>query len=222
MSHGVQARRMSGAQEVVGSGYNPVAEEYARRLADELNDKPLDRALLAVFAEGVRGKGRVLDIGCGPGHVASYLRRVHGIPADGLDLSPAMIAVARRREPDALFTVGDLRNLQDRGLAGIIAFYAICNIPPDDLLRAADSLAIAIGHGGLLLVAFHYNDSGPKFEHVDDLWGINVSLDFWFHTPERVAEALTKAGLEVEATLKRRPYATEYASQRAYLLARRP
>jgi hypothetical protein len=58
--------------------------------------------------------------------------------------------------------------------------------------------------------------------HVDDLWSTPVSLDFWFHPAERVAAALTAAGLALDATLVRAPYPEEYASQRAYLLAHRP
>lgn len=202
--------------------WDPVADEYVRRFADELDHKPLDRALLAVFAGHVRDRGRVLDVGCGPGHIAAHLRRVHTIPADGLDLSPEMVACAGRLTPDASFTVGDLCDLHDRDLAGIVGFYALCNLPPDALPRAAASLAAALAPGGHLLVSFHCAHAGPAFVHVDDMWGTPVSLDFWFHPVDVVAAALTAADLILDATLVRRPYPEEYASQRAYLLAHKP
>jgi SAM-dependent methyltransferase len=202
--------------------WDPVADEYVRRFADELERKPLDRALLAAFAELVRHRGRVLDVGCGPGHVAAHLRRVHTIPADGLDLSPAMISAASRHHPDATFTVGDLLAIPDRDLAGITAFYSVCNIAPDDLPRAAASFAAALAPGGHLLAGFHCAHAGPDFMHIDDMWSTPVSLDFWFHPQDRVAAALTSAGLVLDATLVRAPYPEEYASQRAYLLAHRP
>jgi hypothetical protein len=50
--------------------YDAVAASYAEALSDELSRKPLDRALLAAFAEQVRevgrGEARVWDVGCGP------------------------------------------------------------------------------------------------------------------------------------------------------------
>ena len=39
--------------------------------------------------------GRVLDVGCGPGHLANRLARDHAFDVTGLDLDPAMIARAR-------------------------------------------------------------------------------------------------------------------------------
>jgi ubiquinone/menaquinone biosynthesis C-methylase UbiE len=39
--------------------------------------------------------GRVLDVGCGPGHLANRLARDHGLEVTGLDLDPAMIERAR-------------------------------------------------------------------------------------------------------------------------------
>ncbi len=53
--------------------YDAVAGDYAEHLSGELAAKPLDRALLAAFAELVRtaGIGPVADLGCGPGHVTA-------------------------------------------------------------------------------------------------------------------------------------------------------
>ena len=202
--------------------WDPLADEYVVRFAHELDHKPLDRALLAAFAEHVRGRGRVLDIGCGPGHVAGHLRRAHAIPADGLDLSPQMVAQATKLFPDATFTVGDILDLHARDLAGITAFYALCNLAPDTLPRAAASIIAALAPGGRLLVSFHCAHAGPDHMHVDTMWDKPVSLDFWFHSTAHVSAALTSAGLILDATLVRQPYPEEYASQRAYLLAHRP
>ena len=41
----------------------------------------------------------MIEVGCGPGHVTAYLAEA-GADATGLDLSPGMVAEARRRFPD--------------------------------------------------------------------------------------------------------------------------
>src|SRR5262245_8181879 len=79
----------------VQTSYDRVAAPYAARFSYELAQKPLDRALLDYFAEQVRGRGPVVDVGCGPGQVAHYLH-TRGVPVSGLDLSPEMVAHARR------------------------------------------------------------------------------------------------------------------------------
>ena len=61
------------SSDQVRAAYDEVASEYANRISDELAGKPLDRALLDVFAQHVGPGPRVCDAGCGPGHVARYL-----------------------------------------------------------------------------------------------------------------------------------------------------
>ena len=53
------------------------------------------------------GKGHVVELGCGPAHVAAYLasaRRRHR----GLDLSPQMVEQAHRLFPSVKVVVGDM------------------------------------------------------------------------------------------------------------------
>jgi SAM-dependent methyltransferase len=47
-----------------------------------------------------------LDVACGTGYFLEHGRGRSNIPCAGLDLSPAMLAVARRRNPDALLVQG--------------------------------------------------------------------------------------------------------------------
>ena len=46
----------------IRESYDRLAEEYARRLFDELQHKPLDRQLLDRFASQTSGRGEVCDI----------------------------------------------------------------------------------------------------------------------------------------------------------------
>src|SRR5262245_66538066 len=79
--------------------YDRIAEEYARRIYGELDHKPFDREMLQDFAERVRASGLVCDLGCGPGHVARYLRDLE-INVFGIDLSEGMIESVGRVNTD--------------------------------------------------------------------------------------------------------------------------
>ncbi|MDP4512030.1 hypothetical protein [Nonomuraea turcica] len=56
--------------------YDTVAADYAELLRDELVSKPLDRAMLAAFAEVVQASGakEVAYLGCGPGRITAHLQ----------------------------------------------------------------------------------------------------------------------------------------------------
>src|SRR5262245_37027789 len=103
--------------------YDRLAGEYAKRIAGELQHTPLDRQLLNRFATEMRTGGEVCDLGCGPGHVARYLRDA-GVNVFGIDLSPGMVKQARQLNPGIVFREGNMLalDLPDEQLAGITAF----------------------------------------------------------------------------------------------------
>jgi SAM-dependent methyltransferase len=80
---------------------SPFADD--RELADRLFR--LGSELLDGFADRWRGAGLVLDVGCGPGHIARYLHE-RGVEIAGVDLSPRTVEVARKRTADLPFEVG--------------------------------------------------------------------------------------------------------------------
>ena len=56
---------------------------------------PFVRRVAADVADATPDGARVLEVGCGPGHLSVRLARRHGLEVTGLDLDPAMIARAR-------------------------------------------------------------------------------------------------------------------------------
>jgi SAM-dependent methyltransferase len=204
----------------VRRSYDTLASEYARRIADELRHKPLDRELLDRFAGHTAGRGPVCDLGCGPGHVARYLRD-RNVEVFGLDLSPAMLEQARRLNPDIAFHQGNMLDLRpwSGALAGIAAFYAIVNLPRQSLPVVFREIAAALQPGGLLLMAFHI---GREVLIVDELWEKRVELEFMFFDPSELRVELEAANLSIEELIERDPYPdVEYQSRRAYILARK-
>ena len=196
--------------------YDTVAATYAARFGAELDGKPLDRALLAAFAETVSGP--VADLGCGPGHVTAHLHGL-GLAAVGVDLSREMVATARRSFPDLSFAVGDMTRpgLRERSLGGMVAFYSIIHLPDEALPVAFAEFARVLAPGGQVLLAFQ---TGPDERlHQTDWHGHEVDLDHYRRRPDPVADLLTAAGLDVRARLVREPEPAE-AAPRCYLLAR--
>jgi SAM-dependent methyltransferase len=205
----------------IRESYDRLAEEYARRIFDELQHKPLDRELLDRFANETKGRGEVCDMGCGPGQVARYLRHA-GVSVFGLDLSPGMVEQARKLNPDIPFREGNMMSLDiaDGTLAGVAAFYAIVNIPRQSLPVVFQEIQRVLRPGGVLLLAFH---TGNEVLHEEELWGQKIAMDFLLLPPSEIKRDLEAAGFTIEEVVERGPYPeVEYPSQRAYIFARKP
>jgi len=200
--------------------YDAVAADYAELLRDELERKPFDRATLGAFVALVRedGGGDVADLGCGPGRVTAHVHAL-GVAAFGIDLSPAMVAVARASYPGLRFDVGSMAalDLVDDSVAGVLAWYSIIHTPPAELPQLFTEMHRVLRPGGHLLVAFQVGDGCV---HLEQAYGHELSLDAHRLPPDLVAEHLTGAGLSVTARLLREPTGREKTPQ-AYLFAQK-
>ncbi|GAB3120651.1 class I SAM-dependent methyltransferase [Streptomyces calidiresistens] len=208
--------------------YDTVAEEYDALLADQLAGQPLDRAVLAAFSDLVREAeaGPVADLGCGTGRVTAHLRDL-GVEVFGVDLSPGMVGVARRRYPDLRFEVGSMADtgLPDASLGGILAWYATVHTPPADLPAVFAEFRRLLAPGGRVLLGFKVSgEPGGEVRRLERAHGHAVRLDVRWTHPDRMAALVARAGLPEEARWIREPDATDgpRAGRQGFLLARRP
>ncbi|WP_435693947.1 class I SAM-dependent methyltransferase [Streptosporangium nondiastaticum] len=163
--------------------------DFARNALDPL---PLDRAVIAAFAEFARaaGAGPVAELGCGPGQVTAHLRDL-GLDVFGVDLSPAMIDIAREAYPDLRFEVGsmDALDIADGKLGGILSWYSVIHTPPQDLPPYFAEFGRVLAPGGYLLLAFFESEGEPvtAFDHkvttayrwpINDLAGLAEEAGF--------------------------------------------
>jgi uncharacterized protein YceH (UPF0502 family) len=217
LSGGADAR-----DERVRSSYDSVATVYADRITEELAELPFERWLLdrvAVHADG----GSVVEVGTGPGHVTAYLAEA-GADAVGIDLSPEMVAEARRRFPDGDYQVGDLRRLMRpvsaTGWSAVLAWYSLVHLAASELPEAIGSLTRPLLPGGWLVIALH---TGTEVLHADDWFDAPVDLDFVLHDPAEVVAQVRAAGLtDLEWYHRGAIAAREETTERLYVVGRKP
>jgi SAM-dependent methyltransferase len=202
-----------------------MAEQYAELFRTALDDAPLDRALLSAFAEMVRRDHldpQLLEVGSGPGTITGYLHQL-GMAVRGIDLSPAMVALARREHPEVSFDVGEMSALDvaAASVAGVVAWYSVIHVPAPQRPGVIGELHRVLRPGGYALLAFQIGDDTL---HLDEAFGHEVSLDFHRLQPDVVVALLDDAGFDLVARLVRAPEPTSAAAQipQGFLIARKP
>lgn len=205
--------------EDVRSSYDRVADSYVAMGVGDLGSTPWLRAALAAFAEDVIALGPVLDVGCGPGTVTAHLAG-RGVGVSGVDLSPRMVAHARRLHPDLGFSKAsatDLR-LADASLGGILGWWSLFNLPRDVLPGVLASFGRALVPGGQVLLGTHVGDGEVK--RTEAYGGVPVTWTTYLWQPEQLATLLAAAGLEPVAEM--RLPADRSGRAQVVLSARRP
>lgn len=208
----------------VRAAYDTIAADYAQHFRD-VSGQPSTRAMLSAFAETVlaTGCGKVVDIGCGPGRITAFLDSL-GLTVSGVDLSPAMVELARDEFPNLRFDVGSMTalHLPDAAVAGIVAWYSIIHVPQERLPAVFAEFRRVLAPGGHLLLAFQ---SGDESLHLTEPFGHAVTLEFRRLSPDSIIALLHEAGFIVTARLIRELNEAERARgiqpvPQAHLMAR--
>lgn len=214
--------RSTDEQRATRAAYDAVAADYARLLPDLTAETPLDRAVLAAFAEMVdrSGDDLVADVGCGTGRLAAHLSR-SSLRILGLDPSPGMVATARSAYPDLEFSVADARALPVRSgsLAGVLAWYSLIHLPTDELPEVFAEFARVLRPGAPVLVAFQSGEAERVVRPTS--YGRPVALTYVRHRAEVVAAALDASGFALHATVRREQMVVFETTPQTCLLAHR-
>jgi SAM-dependent methyltransferase len=217
-----------------GPSYDRIAPRYRERFARELEDKPFDRQFLDTFASLQGSTGWLLDLGSGPGQIGAYLA-AQGARVICVDVSQAMLREAAVVVPHAGRAQADMRALPfaESSIDGIVAFYSLIHIPPDELAGTLGELGRVLPSGGHLALTTHatlppdrgtvMSDGTHPSLHVEDMLATPVDLDFYFYSVEQLAPSLEGAGFELLECAERDPYDPDVETQttRAYVLARK-
>ena len=173
---------------LVRDGYDRCAQRYA----DSRLEKPPPE--LALLTEKLPPGAAVLDIGCGCGlPVCRELARHAGVT--GIDISPAMIALARRNVPAGTFACGDIMNAEfpDSSFDAVTAFYSVFHLPKQEHEELFRRIRRWLKPGGYLMTTLSRRDEDPYTE--DDFLGVTM---FWsnFGLP-RYREMLIGLGFSI-------------------------
>lgn len=199
--------------------YRKTARKYAEKFSDELSLKHFDRTYLKAFADRNKSKGKILDIGCGTGHISKFLYDCGCSHVTGIDLSPGMIEVARNFYPDLSFETGDMLSLpyQDQSIHGAIAMYSIIHFDYEDIEKAFKEISRILLPTSDFLLSFHI---GETILHRDEFLNEEVNIDFHLLNVEKIGAILTSSGFQMIDIVERYAYPEiEYQSKRAYMLA---
>ena len=143
------------------------------------------------------GKGAtVLDLGCGSG-VQSKILADLGCEVCGLDLSPGMVAQAKKRVPNAEFVVGDMTkmNFIDGTFSGVYARASFLHIPKKIIPKVLKSVHKILKNDGILYLAVKEGEGEKKI--TDRRHGQKVTRFFSFFKEDELVKFLGKAGFEI-------------------------
>ncbi|SDS11788.1 class I SAM-dependent methyltransferase [Actinoplanes derwentensis] len=188
---------MDAGTEELRDAHDTLAEWYAANMPGKLEDMPVERAMLDLFAEMTAAVGtEVADVGCGTGRLLPYLAG-RGLSPRGVDLSPRMIEVARRDNPGYDYQVADLRELpfEDMSLAGVVCWFSLIYLAPDARVRAFTELARVVRPGGCLVTAFKHGTGNLHRNAPGSLVSeFGVDFDRYWLSAREMADLFTAAG----------------------------
>jgi ubiquinone/menaquinone biosynthesis C-methylase UbiE len=144
--------------------------EYVRGARDRFgsNEATASNSNADAAAEPEPGGALVAELGCGPGYVTAHLANL-GLEAFGVDLSPAMIDLARKAYPELRFELGsmDALDIADGSLRGVVSWYSIIHAPPQDVPAYIAEFSRVLAPGGHLLLGFFESAGDPvtQFDH---------------------------------------------------------
>lgn len=182
--------------------YNLTAKEYDAQTADFWQRVP--QTILSQFVQSV-GKGKILDIGSGPGRDGLLLKQ-QGLDVVCLDASQAMVDLCRQK---GLQTVlADFTNipLPDESFDGAWAYTSLLHVPKSEASRAFQEIRRILKPGGILGLGLIEGQE----ERYRESAGPNKPRWFSFYNKSEIEGLLSSYGFKVSYFEQVRPSSKTY------------
>lgn len=190
----------------VRDAYDTVAEDYATHIPDTRVEAPLDLAMVDAFIAAVGGEdgATVLDAGCGAGRMSRYVAD-RGVAVQGIDLSPGMVAMARRDQPDLTFSVASLFAIPfpRRCFTGVLLWYSTIHTPLSEQSGIYTEVARVLRPGGYVVVGLQSGEGTEDVAPAYRKFGHTIELHRHLATPDQVARLMEGVGLVEVSRLTR-------------------
>lgn len=166
--------------------YDQQAEEYAQMTDTHNSDDPRLRDLIDACPQ----RGRVLDLGCGPGASAAALAKA-GMQVDATDASQEMVQMASQHPGVTAWqaTFDELDAIAPDTYDGIWANFSLLHAPRSDMPRHLAALRKALKPGGVFFIGLKLG-TGEKRDKIGRL--------YTYYTQDELDTLLTDAGFTVQ------------------------
>lgn len=144
-----------------------------------------------------KNKPKVLEIGCGPGNISKFiLSQIPNAEIDGIDVSPAMITLAKKNNPKGDFYVMDARSIQiiSKQFHGIASGFCIPYLSKSDVKKLIIDCRVLLKSGGILYFSFVDNEYGKSGFQTGPT---GLRTYFYYHESEWLLSSLENAGFEL-------------------------
>jgi SAM-dependent methyltransferase len=182
---------MSDPKRIVREGYDTIGDAY--RPATDEPDASTRAWFLGETLARIPASADVLELGCGPGWDAIAL--ADGRRYTGVDVSTAMLTLARERVQGGAFLEHDLTTLElpDASFDAVVSLYVFGHVPAAEHRSTYGRVASWLRAGGVFSANFPLSPG----DEVEADW-LGVPMFFGGIGREATEQGLREAGFELE------------------------
>jgi len=196
--------------------YDKIAQVYTK----EFFDDKIDIKYLDKFLSFLPHKARVLDVGCGPGNFTKYFLG-KGFYAEGIDLAPNMIKMAKKMVPEGIFKIMDMRKLKypNKSFDGLCTAYSLCHISSNQALDVLKEFYRVLKPNAIMILMLQ---KGKGEVVIPEPLDPKRKMFFKYFQPGEIKNLLKKSGFKIIYQAERKSRGRlELKNKKLFLIAKK-